>query len=363
MGGGPALRFGIVGCGGAAAAVAAAIDRSAAASIVATHDHDVDRARALAEPRGATAHRTLRRLLADPSVEIVYVALPHDRLAATAIAALRSRHHVLIEKPVAIRVTDIARIREAALDGDRSVGVAFQLRFVATVGAARDLVMTGALGRLRSVRIRTLIDKPATYWAVGPAAAVPDPWRASARRAGGGVTLMNAIHQLDLVRAITGRAVERVGAFIAAGVPGVAVEDVAVAALDLEGGLLGSLAASAHAPGAREAETIELDGDDGSLRLGDPYADRRRLEVFLRRSAAGIEPGRWIEIAQPPRDPWTAAIDALAESIAAGQEPVPGLADAEAALRTVLAIYRSARTGRIERVWPASRRAAKSGTD
>jgi predicted dehydrogenase len=346
------LRFGFVGCGGAATAVAEAIDRSGAASITATLDRDFDRATALARPRGATAYRSLRALLADASIDVVYVALPHDRLAITTIAALRSGHHALVEKPVAIRAVDIDRIRKAATAADRSVGVAFQLRFVPTVAASHDLVAGGALGRLRQVRIRTLIDKPPTYWSVGPTALVHDPWRASLRRAGGGVVLMNAIHQLDLVRAITGRKVELVAGYVSAGVPGVTVEDVAVAALQLEGGVLGTLAASAHAPGSVADETIEVEGDEGTLRLGDPYADRPRLEVFLRRDAAGLVAGRWTDLSPAPVDPWAAAIDAFSRAIAAGDDPVPGLDEAEAALRTVLAIYRSARSGRVERVWP-----------
>ena len=350
--GGAPLRFGVVGCGGAATAVADAIDRSGVAIITATHDRDVDRATALARPRGATAYPSLRALLADASIDVVYVALPHDRLATTTIAALRSGHHALVEKPVAIRAADIDRIREAAAAADRSVGVAFQLRFVPTVATAHHLVAAGALGNLRQVRIRTLIDKPPTYWAGGPTGLVHDPWRASVRRAGGGVVLMNAVHQLDLVPAITGRRVELVAGYVSAGVPGVTVEDVAVAALQLEGGILATLAASAHAPGSVADETIEIEGDEGTLRLGDPYADRPRLDVFLRREAAGLVADRWTHLRPAPVDPWVAAIGAFSGAIAAGNDPVPGLDEAEAALRTVLAIYRSARTGRVERVWP-----------
>ena len=353
-GGGQLVRFGIVGCGGAATTVASAIDRSGIGTIVATHDRDLERARALADPRGGTVHRTLPALLADPAVDVVYIALPHDRLARTAVAALRSGHHVLVEKPVAIRIGDIARIRGAAASTRMAVGVAFQLRFVPTVEAARELVTAGAIGRPRSVRIRTLIDKPPTYWSAGPTALVSDPWRASIRRAGGGVVLMNAIHPLDLVRAITGRSVERVAGFVSAGIPGVAVEDAAVAVLELDGGVLGSLVASAHAPGAQHDETIEIEGDEGTLRLGDPYAARPLLEVFLRRPSTGIEAGRWVEIVRAPAEPWIAAIDAFTAAIAAGRAPVPGLEEAEAALRAVLALYRSARTGRVEPVWPMS---------
>jgi UDP-N-acetyl-2-amino-2-deoxyglucuronate dehydrogenase len=344
------LRFGIVGCGGAAVATARAIDASGGAVVHAVHDRDTDRAAGLAGPRGALVCASLRRLLADDAIDVVYVALPHHRLAATAIAALRAGRHVLVEKPVAIRAADLERVQQAATAARRSVGVVLPLRFVPTVVEAERLVAAGVIGPLRMVRIRTLIDKPASYWAAGPTGLITDTWRASRRQAGGGVVLMNTIHQLDLVRAITGRRVRRAAAVVVKGVPGVEVEDVAVAALELEGGLPASLAAAAHAPGAAEAETIELDGADGALRLGDPYAPQPRLDVFLRRPMDGLPAGRWTEVATLPADPWRETIDAFVDAVVSGREPVPGLDDAAAALEAVLALYRSALTGRFEHV-------------
>jgi predicted dehydrogenase len=343
------LRFGIVGCGGAAVAIARAIDASDRAIVHGVHDRDPGHAAALAGPRRAIVHESLRHLLADESIDAVYVALPHDRLTATAIAALRAGRHVLVEKPVAIRAADLDRIRAAATAARRSVGVVLELRFVPTVLEAERLVTAGAIGPLRMVRVRTLIDKPATYWTSGPTGLVADAWRASRRRAGGGVVLMNTIHQLDLVRAITGRRVTRAAAVVAMGAPGVEVEDVAVAALELEGGLPASLAAAAHAPGAIDAETIELDGTDGALRLGDPYAPQPRLQVFLRRPPDGRPAGQWTDVATPPGDPWRATIEGFVDAVEGGRDPVPGLDDAAAALEAVLAVYRSARTGRFER--------------
>ena len=343
------LRFGIVGCGGAAVAVARAIDASDRAVIHAVHDRDAGHASALAGPRGAFVHGSLRRLLADDAIDAVYIALPHDRLATTAIAALRAGRHVLVEKPVGIRTADLDRVRAAATAARRSVGVVLELRFVPTVLEAERLVAAGAIGPLRMVRVRTLIDKPASYWTSGPTGLVTDAWRASRRRAGGGVVLMNTIHQLDLVRAITGRRVTRAAAVVAAGAPGVEVEDVAVAALELEGGLPASLAATAHAPGAVDAETIELDGTDGALRLGDPYALEPRLEIFLRRPLDGRPAGQWTAVATPSADPWRGTIEAFVDAVEGGLDPVPGLDDAAAALEAVLAVYRSARTGRFER--------------
>src|SRR3954451_8881969 len=172
--------------------------------LIAVHDRELHHATELAADGEATVHRTLSALLRDPRVDVVCIALPHDLLAQSAVKVLRAGRHVVVEKPAATNGRGIRAIRDAAIRADRSVGVMFDLRHLPTVAAARRLVDTGALGRLRAVRIRTLIDKPADYWASGPTGAVLDPWRASRARAGGGVVLMNAIHQFDLVRAITG---------------------------------------------------------------------------------------------------------------------------------------------------------------
>jgi predicted dehydrogenase len=359
---GPPLQLAIVGCGGAAVDVARAIDASAHVTLVAVHDRDASRAEALARPRSATVHRSLRVLLHDDRVDAVYVALPHDRLAPTAITALRAGRDVLVEKPLAIRGASIARVRAAAVASGRSVGVMFELRHVPTVAEAASLINSGAIGRIRSIRIRTLIDKPPTYWSSGPTGVVRDSWRGSEARAGGGVVVMNTIHQLDLVRAITGLRANRVAAVTSRRVAGVEVEDAAVAVIDWGGGVLGSLVAAAHAPGASDDETIEIDGDGGAIRLGDPYADRPVLDRFLREPMGDDRARRWLRSAPPPSNPWLAAVDGFAAAVRAGQAPVPGIDDAEAALAIVLAIYRSARTGRFENIRRSRDPLSRSGS-
>jgi UDP-N-acetyl-2-amino-2-deoxyglucuronate dehydrogenase len=336
------LGLGIVGCGGAAVDVVRSLAGSTSVRVVAVHDREPAPAADLAARTGASLHSGLGDLLADPAVEAVYVALPHDLLAATAIAVLRSARHVLVEKPLATSRAGLEEVRAAAAEAGRAVGVMFELRHVPTVAAVADLVGSGALGRIRMIRIQTLIDKPPAYWTSGSTGRVADRWRASALRAGGGVVLMNAIHQLDLVRVMTGREVVRVGAEVAAGIDGVDVEDVAAATLRFDDGAVGSLVASAHAPGASAGETIEIDGTGGALRLGDPYASSPRLDLFLRAATGDHPAGRWIAIEPPVIDPWAAALDDFARALRAGRPPAPGLDDAEAALATVLAIYESA---------------------
>jgi predicted dehydrogenase len=339
------LGFGIVGCGGAAVDIARGIDAQGGATIVAAHDRLRRNAEDIAIPRGAMVHGDLSDLLADPAVDVVYVGLPHDLLAPTATRALETGHHVLVEKPMALTVEDIRSMGRLAAANKRALGVVFELREVAAVRAARDVVGGGGIGDVRQVRMQVVIDKPESYWRSGPTGRVVDEWRARVERAGGGVVLMNAIHHLDLVRWITGSAFVRAVAEVADPHPSTTVEDVAAAALRLDGGAIASLTVSASSPGALRQELIEIDGTAGRLDLPDPYS-ADPLRAYFRRPWNSLAADRWHAIEPPPVDPYAAFLTGFIQAIETGS-PVPaGPSDAAAALATVLAIYESARAGR-----------------
>lgn len=347
------IGIGIIGCGGAAVDLCRAIDAVPDAKLVAAHDRSERAAEQMAAPRKATVHRELTTLLADPAVAVVYIALPHDLLAPTAELALRAGRDVLVEKPAALDVASAHRLGALAGETGRAVGVVFELREVAAIREARRLIRAGAIGDVVNIRIRTVIDKPAAYWRSGPSGLMHDGWRAQRLRAGGGIVLMNTIHQLDLVRHVTGQEFVRATAEVANLVAGaeVEVEDAAGAVLRLSNGGLASVTASAHSPGAELEERIEMDGTKGRLDLPDPYG-HGPLRLFVRRPWKGFEANRWTEIGPSWRDPHTEMLRKFLRAVRRGA-PVPvGPLDAAAALGAVLAIYRSAASGRAEPVHP-----------
>jgi predicted dehydrogenase len=334
------VRFGIVGCGGAAVDVVDAVRQLADASVTVVHDVDDGRAKDLATRAGARAAPSIEALLDDADVDVVYVGLPHDLLAPTVAAAIEHDRHVLAEKPLALDAADARRLGDEAARRALVLGVLFEFRVSAPVLEARRLLAEGAIGALRSARIQTVIDKPASYWTSGPSGRVPDSWRASRARAGGGVVLMNAIHQLDVLRWITGRRVVRVVGDIVTRTRGIEVEDVGGAVLRLDDGSLVTLTATAHSHGAEHQERIEIDGDRGRLDLPDPYG-MDRLRWFAR------DAGRGWQLSGDPTGP--SHVPYLARFCAAvrdGGDPPAGAEDAAAALDTVLGIYRSATSGR-----------------
>jgi predicted dehydrogenase len=345
-----ALGLGIVGCGGAAADVARAVASVPGLCVTGLHDQDITLAEDLARSTGGLVHASLGTLLASDEVEAVYVAVPHDLLAPIGRAVLEAGRHALLEKPMALDLATLDALDALARRQDRTLGVFYEMRFAPVARAAAHLVHEGAIGTVRAIRIRTLIDKSPDYWRVGLSGRSASPWRGQRARAGGGVVLMNSSHQLELVAAITGLAVTRVAGTVMTTVPDIDVEDTAAAVLWYGGGAVGSLVAGAHVPGATDAETIEIDGELGGLEL-EPYAGR--LRVHLRRPWADIPAGRWIEPSVEPADPFVTALAAFATAVRTRSRAPVGAPEARAVLATVLGLYQSAVSGAVVEIGAA----------
>jgi 1,5-anhydro-D-fructose reductase (1,5-anhydro-D-mannitol-forming) len=194
------IRLGLVGCGWAASEIVRASTGMATLKIVAAFDADRGRAEALAQKAGAKLAESLDALLADPAIDTVYVGLPHHLLAPTVERALNAGKHVLAEKPLSLDVATARRLGALADEKHLKLAVFFELRRAGTVETARRLVQADEIGTPRFIRLRTLIDKRRDYY--GPPGA--PIWRGRLAEAGGGVLLMNTIHQLDTLRYVTG---------------------------------------------------------------------------------------------------------------------------------------------------------------
>lgn len=327
--------LGLVGCGRAAAEIARVGTAIPNLRVVAAHDPDAGRAADFAARFGIALAPDLDALLGRPDLDAVYVGTPHHLLAPIVERALAAGKHVLAEKPLALEAAEAERLGTLADRMGRKLCVFFELRRSGTVTAAKALVAGGALGAIRQIRIRTLIDKPLSYWGL------PGPlnWRARRAEAGGGVVMMNTIHQLDTLRYLTGLDVVRVTGTVATLTAPVEVEDMASATLTLRNGALVSLVANAHAAGADEAETIEIEGTEGQIVLPDPFG-RAPVRVY----ASGDRTWRDVPVERP--DSHRLMVESFLEAIATGG-PVPaGAADAAAALRIVRALYRASAEGR-----------------
>ncbi|NJN45051.1 MAG: Gfo/Idh/MocA family oxidoreductase [Anaerolineae bacterium] len=278
------MGFGIIGCGGAAIPVCAAIADSATAQLRMVFDLDQPLARELASLYQVPSAENIEELIHAHEVDAVYIAVPHDQLYSIARSALLAGKHALVEKPMALTLSQADELIALSEQKNLKLGVYYELRHTQSFSQARHLIQAGAVGKVVGIRVQTLIDKPLTYWQSGYAERSTNPWRGEKTRAGGGVVLMNTSHQLDAIRYLTGLEVVRVTAQTGTLTADVEVEDIASATLCFDNGTICSLFAMAHAVGAQAGcdEHFDIFGTEGQLKVPDAYG-HGALQVFLRK--------------------------------------------------------------------------------
>lgn len=334
------VRFGIVGCGAASIPVCEAILASPLTELTAVYDVNEELAEDLRLRFHGRRMNTLEQLLKSPSVDVLYIAVPHHLLAPLTRQSLEAGKHTLTEKPLSIALEEADELIMLAEKQRLALGVFFEMRYAPAHELTRQLIQAGAIGNIVGVQIQTLIDKPLTYWQSGYAARSINPWRSIKAQAGGGVLLMNTSHLLDVLMYVTGLRVTSVTTEVQTLVANVEVEDTASAIFRFDNGAIGSLFAGAHIPGAQQDEYFTLYGTQGQIRLPDPYGSGP-LQIYLRQTYGEYSAGRWHSIPMQPVTVHQRAIEEFAKAMQSGQCPPIDAHSARQVLSIVLAMYQS----------------------
>ena len=148
------LRIGILGA--ARIAPAAVIDpvrrRGGDVTVAAVAARDEQRARQYATEHGIpVAYGDYQQLLDDPSIDLVYNALPPSRHAELSIAALNAGKDVLCEKPFAMNAVQAQEMNDAADRSGRRVIEAFHDRYHPLQATIAEILASGELGQIRAM--------------------------------------------------------------------------------------------------------------------------------------------------------------------------------------------------------------------
>jgi D-xylose 1-dehydrogenase (NADP+, D-xylono-1,5-lactone-forming) len=244
------LRIGILGAARIARQFCAAVAGSKHVTITAVAARDGARAEVFAKETGVPrVHASYEALLADPAIEAVYVPLPNGLHAEWAIKAAKAGKHVLCEKPLAVDEAEARAMFAAARDHKVHLVEGYPYLAQPQTLKARELVRTGAVGRLQL--IRTSFGVP-----FSDAADI----RFDPKLAGG--ALMDAgSYAFSMVRAIAGERPSRVHAVAQWAATG--VDRAIVATIEFRSGLLAQISGSfttayhRHAHIAGDAGIIE----------------------------------------------------------------------------------------------------------
>ncbi len=148
----PVLRWGILGTGWIADKFTRALLASTTQRVQAVGSRSGAGAQAFADRFGiAKAHRSYEDLVADPEVDVVYIATPHNFHHPHALLALRAGKAVLIEKPLALNADQAREVFAEAADRGLFCMEALWTYFLPKFDVVGQLLADGVLGEVRTV--------------------------------------------------------------------------------------------------------------------------------------------------------------------------------------------------------------------
>lgn len=301
-------RLGFVGVGWIGRDRLLAVHRSGMAGISYVADSSTESAAACAAEVGADVTTVDALLDREVDIDGVVIATPSALHAGQAQRALAAGLAVCCQKPLGRDAGECEAVLEAARRADRLVGVDLSYRHLQAVGAMRDVITGGGIGDVYAADVTF-------HNAYGP----DKPWFTDRELSGGGCVIDLGIHLVDLAHWLLDRPkVAAVTSRLYAGgrplVPGSgAVEDHAVARLDLADGGTVNLACSWFLPAGRDA-VIEATfwGTDGAVSL-------QNVDGSFYDFRAERWHGTHREVLVQPPDAWGGrAVVAWVEQLAAG---------------------------------------------
>ena len=145
------FNWGILGPGGIARAFAKDLNFSQGHTIAAVGSRSLENAQKFAETFGGTAYGSYEELVADPTVDAIYVATPHPAHHDNVILALNAGKPVLCEKPFAVNAKEAQAMVDAAARNSVALMEAMWARFLPHYAKVREIVDSGVLGPILSI--------------------------------------------------------------------------------------------------------------------------------------------------------------------------------------------------------------------
>lgn len=272
--GGATLRWGVLAPGTIANSWVSTVHANTDQRVVAVASRNPERAQAFATQHGIDrAYGDYEQLVADPEVQIVYIAAPHSEHARLALMALAAGKHILVEKPIGVSAAEARQIADAAAAAGLFAAEAMWSRYLPQTSIIDQLLTETALGDVLTVTadFSAVFDYDPTSRAFDPAL-------------GGGAMLDIGVYPGWFSHFVLGapRTVTAVGTLAQTG-----VEDHVAVILGHHGGAQSVLTTSMLADGPLAATIV---GRRGRIEVDGPFFGPSSLRLIV-----GDETAEWVD--------------------------------------------------------------------
>jgi predicted dehydrogenase len=145
------FSWGILGPGGIAQAFAKDLSFIEGHTIGAVGSRTISNSQKFASTFGGTAYGSYEELVADSTIDAIYVATPHPAHHDNVILALNAGKPVLCEKPFAVNAKQAQAMVDTAAKNQVALMEAMWARFLPHYAKVREIVASGVLGPILSI--------------------------------------------------------------------------------------------------------------------------------------------------------------------------------------------------------------------
>lgn len=341
------MRYSIIGCGRIAPNhIAAALANAGNIEVAALCDPIEENRRKILQQIPPDLRRDVREyddyhtMLQDVKPELCAIAAESGKHAQIALDCIDAGVHVIIEKPIALSLSDADEIIRRSKEKNVKVCACHQNRFNKSIQKIRSAVEEGRFGRLLHGTAHIRWSRDENYYKQAP-------WRGTWEQDGG--ALMNqCIHNIDLLRWMMGDDIIEVIAYTDCLMhPYLETEDLGLAMVRFANGSYGLIEGTTNVFPCNLEETLYLFGEKGTVKTGGKSVNIIEEWRFCENEDAEEIKTRFSE--EPPNiygfghtPLYTDMVDAIKND----RKPYVDAKAGRAALELVLAIYQSAKEGR-----------------
>jgi len=254
------VKFALVGCGRIAKRHAELLGNGhiEGAALISVCDVDFYRAKELARQYGITAYSDMHEMMRGEAIDAVVVLTESGNHPSNVISLAPFGKHIVVEKPMALRLTDADRMIEVCDKYAIKLFVIKQNRFNLPIVRLRQALDQGRFGKLVLGTVRVRWCRTQDYYAQAP-------WRGTWAM-DGGVLTNQASHHIDMLLWMMGD-VETVHAFGATQLASIEAEDTAVVSLRFSNGALGAIEATTATRPVDQEGSISILGEKGTVEV------------------------------------------------------------------------------------------------
>lgn len=328
------INFAIIGCGHVAKKHADAIDEVDGSQLVAVCDKVEENMNIFTEKHGAKGYSNFHEMIQDEKIDVVCICTPSGSHALIAEAVASAGKHIIMEKPMALTVTDAERMIQICKENGVKLAVVHPNRFRPVMMEVKKVVEQGLLGKLSHVNATVRWNRNQTYYDQAE-------WRGT-KEHDGGVLMNQAIHNLDLLLWLFGD-IEEVFSMSDTRLRNIEAEDVSVGVARFKNGALGVIEAATTIYPENLEETISIFGEKGTIKIGGTtanYVEHWDVEAMDDQETNQLIDKVKADPYGKPGHQWI--IEDMVHAIQTDREPIVSGSDGLKALQLVTSMYESA---------------------